>query len=173
MRLPLLTLALAASGFAATAQAQTATPPAPPPPGNPMMRADANHDGVITRDEATADAGARFDAMDANHDGTLSPDERQAYRATMRARRMGNASADAKAPPPPPAGGYAGRDGEVSVTRADYIARAATRFDRMDANHDGRIDATEMAQMRGFGGRRGGGRMPGGDTSPPPPPSDQ
>ena len=36
-------------------------------------------------------------------------------------------------------------NGNGSVTREDYEARALKRFDRMDANHDGMIDATERA----------------------------
>ncbi|WP_287980612.1 hypothetical protein [Sphingomonas sp.] len=177
MRIPFITLAIAASGFAATfASAQTAMPPAspPPPPGGAMMRADANHDGVVTRDEALAEAGARFDAMDANHDGSLSAAERQAFRASMRAHWRGQMTGNAAPPPAPPAPpappqpAAGGNDDGPAVARADYVARAGMRFDRMDANHDGKLDATEMAQARPFG-RRG---MRGGDAPPPPPPAD-
>lgn len=178
MRMPLLTLALAAGGLAAAAQAQTnAPPPMPRAPGGAMMRADLNHDGVITREEASAEAASRFDAMDANHDGMLTGDERKAYRDAMRAARHGGAAqGDGKAPPPPaaamPAGGHGPRGGnDRTISRTDYIARATARFDRMDANHDGKLDQGEMAQMRPFGGRRGGAM--GGDMPPPPPPSDQ
>jgi len=85
-----------------------------------FQRFDANHDGVITRDEAQAAAAqfggrgqrmidrifgsaqsitlkqfeaqslARFDAMDLNHDGTVTSAERDQARAQMRAQRGGN-----------------------------------------------------------------------------------
>lgn len=51
------------------------------------------------------------------------------------------------------------------MTRDDAMAQADHRFDRMDANKDGKIDAAEMATMRPAGGR---GAMP----PPPPPPGD-
>ncbi len=79
-------------------------------------------------------------------------------------------------PPAPPAmQGMGGRgmgmraadtDGDGVITRQEALAQAGERFDRMDANHDGRLDAAEMAAMRR--GPRSGGR---GDM--PPPPRDQ
>ena len=59
----------------------------------PAARGDANGDGVLTRDEAMAQADARFDRLDANKDGKLTPDELQPRRP------IGQAEA---APPPPP-----------------------------------------------------------------------
>ena len=84
-----LGMMVAASGLlAAGAYAQT-MPPAPPPGGG-MMRLDANHDGVITRAEMTAEAEARFAAMDTDKDGKVTPEERAAARNAMRAQRNGN-----------------------------------------------------------------------------------
>jgi hypothetical protein len=48
--------------------------------------ADANGDGVVTKDEFVAGALARFDAGDTNHDGSLTPAERQAAHAAMKAQ---------------------------------------------------------------------------------------
>jgi Ca2+-binding EF-hand superfamily protein len=55
-------------------------------------------------------------------------------------------------PIPPPGGskhdGMGRRmdpNGDGSVTREEFEARALKRFDRIDANHDGVIDATERA----------------------------
>jgi len=164
-----LAAALASASFMAVAlvgptAAQTA----------PAARGDANGDGVLSREEAMAQADARFDRLDANKDGKLTPDE-------MHPRRpMGGA--EAAAPPPPPAGGrgFGGRmfarldtNGDGIVDREEYRAQAAQRFDRMDTNKDGKIDAAErqaardaMEQMRG---RRGGGE----DTPPPPASTDK
>lgn len=65
-----------------------------------MMRADANGDGRLARDElqaaqkAMADRAMQaFDAADADRDGTLSTDERRAFRDAMRAQMGGHPAA--------------------------------------------------------------------------------
>jgi Ca2+-binding EF-hand superfamily protein len=146
----------------------------------PAPKGDANGDGVMTRDEAMAQADARFDRMDANKDGKLTADE-------MRPRRpMGDASATPPAPPPtdgaaPPAGsaGPGGRgermfarldtNGDGAIDREEFRAQAAQRFDRMDTNKDGKIDAAERQAARDAMGQGRGWRGNGGDTPPPPP----
>ncbi len=74
-----------------------ASPP-PPPGGQPrrgrgmggmgggrmLERADADRDGVITRDEFRAVAAAGFDRQDLNKDGKVDPAERR----TLREQRM-------------------------------------------------------------------------------------
>ena len=57
---------------------------------------DANHDGVLTKDEVEADALAKFDRVDTNHDGVLEPDELAAAKA---AKAAAKAAAAAAAPP--------------------------------------------------------------------------
>jgi Ca2+-binding EF-hand superfamily protein len=48
--------------------------------------ADANKDGKVSLDEATAAATAHFDRIDANRDGTISPDEMRAARKAMHSK---------------------------------------------------------------------------------------
>ncbi len=48
-------------------------------------RADGNHDGKITLDEAQVSAMALFDAADADHNGTVTPQERRLVWAKARA----------------------------------------------------------------------------------------
>lgn len=141
-----------ASGLLATGALAQTMPPAPPPGGG-MMRLDANHDGVITRAEMIAEAEARFAAMDTNKDGTVTADEREAARAAMRAQRGGGDG---------PRGGGAGMrgGGDREMTRAEALDRAGKRFDRLDTNHDGKLDAAELAAARPMRGPRGGGDMP-------------
>jgi Ca2+-binding EF-hand superfamily protein len=144
-------------------------------PGGMLMRADANGDGIVTREEVMARADARFDRMDANHDGVISPDERP-MRRWMRGRSGGDmpppprprpAAADGAAPPPPPPpSGPGGRDRGKPVTRQMERARVAAEFDRADRNHDGRIDQSEIAALRDM---QAGPRGPRGDMPPPPP----
>jgi hypothetical protein len=50
---------------------------------------DANHDGVISQDEAQSRPGLarHFDQIDANHDGQIDRDELRAWRDRMKSRR--------------------------------------------------------------------------------------
>ncbi|MBE2990742.1 EF-hand domain-containing protein [Sphingomonas sp. CFBP 13603] len=143
MRKTVLTLMLAASAITSVASAQTPTTPRPP------MRQDANQDGVATRAEAIAQADARFAQMDTDHDGRITAGEMRAYREALHDRVVASGR---DVPVPPPGGrkhdGMGRRidpNGDGSVTREEYEARALKRFDRMDADHDGTIDATERA----------------------------
>ncbi len=47
-------------------------------PGHMMGEIDANHDGWVTRQEASAAADRAFDQMDSNHDGKLDENDRPA-----------------------------------------------------------------------------------------------
>jgi hypothetical protein len=148
MRKTVLTLMLAASAITSAASAQTAPAPGPATP-RPPMRQDANRDGVITRAEAIAQADARFAQMDTDRDGRVTGGEMRAYRAALHDRMVASGR---DGPAPPPGGrkhdGMGRRmnpNGDGSVTREAFTARALKRFDRMDANHDGTIDATERA----------------------------
>ena len=173
MRTWLLAAALGSGICGVPVLAQTTPAPAPEEHGGGMgrgmMRADTNGDGVVTRDEYLAQVDQRFDRMDANHDGSLSDGERP-----MRGRgRMRDANGIAPPSPPPsrPAADSASPqpmtvdDLRPPQTRDAYRAAALRRFDRMDANHDGRIDQAEMASMMETMRARRGAM---GDAPPPP-----
>ena len=75
-----LILGAAASALALTASAQ----PAPPHVmmmhhGGMDLNVDANHDGWISRAEASAAADRMFDEQDTNHDGRLTPQDRPVW----------------------------------------------------------------------------------------------
>ncbi len=165
-------------------QAQAAPAPAPRGPGprhagrmsgGPIMQADTDRDGVLTRAEVVAQAEAQFARLDADGDGIVTAAERQAAREAMRDRREARMAARGKTLPPARAGMADGRKGQMMrgrrgggdgvLTRAEFIDRAGQRFDRMDANHDGRLDASERPDRRAMRHGRGH-RMdrPGGDT---------
>ena len=127
--------------------------------GGGMMRmADANGDGVITRDEWLAASDARFARMDANGDGVLQYSERP-----MRRGRPGGPVGG-----PPPEGGKHRAD----MTRAQFREDALRRFDRLDTNHDGKIDQQERAAAATLTRFRAGPNARGDDAPPPPPPSE-
>ncbi len=113
--------------------------------GHHFFEADANNDGVITRQEFDSGRDARFAQMDANRDGQLTREERR----EMRGHRGGRGGrgmhmltrADAN------------NDG--NITRDEFLARPIEHFDRLDANNDGVISAAERPQR---GERRDGER---------------
>lgn len=161
-----LTALLAGTMLAGAATAQT--PPTQDGGGRGTMRADTDGDGRISRAEAIAESDARFARMDANGDGKLCGDENR-----RRGRRDAQV-ADAAAPPPPPTSEMAkpAADGDACVSRDEFHARAMRRFDRLDTNHDGLIDAAEMQAMSDRMMRMREQRR-SGDMPPPPPPSPQ
>jgi len=193
MKKTLLALALGTSAIAAGACSAQTTPSADAAQtmtrdqapgrmghgmrGAMMKRSDANKDGVITRAEAIAEADARFDTMDANHDGTVTAAERTAMRQAMRDRMTAAGKTPLEGRDGARDGGRkmarGGPDGDGVLTRAEAEARAAKRFDRMDANHDGKLDATELANMREMRHMKHAERRGGTDMLPPPAPDAQ
>lgn len=146
--------------------------PAPPPRGGPLLRADADGDGIVTRDEVVADADRRFAAMDADHNGKIDKDERRAFHERERAMRPAP-RADRPAPPPP---GMAGGDENRpprrprDETQAQFREQATRMFDRIDTNHDGRVDPQEREAMALLTRARRAGEQ-GDHPKPPAPPA--
>lgn len=142
----LIAAALASAAIGGGALAQNDAPAAPALQhggrGGGMLQADTNHDGNITRAEYQAWIDQRFAARDADHDGRIAPGERQ---------RGG--------------GGTGGR----AVDQAGFRRAALARFDRLDTNHDGTVDAQEQTaarelmrfRMAGRGGEHRPGMGPG------------
>ncbi len=142
----------AGSAFAqpATPDAQTTQPHAHH--GGRFAALDHNGDGYLDKSEVSGKLAENFDKIDANHDGKLSRDE---LRAAWKAHRgghhhghhghhghhMGLAAFDTD------------HDGRVSL--AEFNAAMKMHFDRLDTNHDGYIDGSEMA-ARHKGGHHGG-----------------
>lgn len=106
-----------------------------------LRAADTNADGLISRTEAAAlpRIAERFDAIDANHDGQISFEELRG--AHHKARGEGFLKRlDA--------------DGDGKVSKAEALAKATERFDRVDANKDGFITSDEIAAGQGHRGHR-------------------
>jgi hypothetical protein len=199
MKTLLSAAALGAAALATAAPVLAQDPPAAgradapgAPRGGPWGAADRDDDGVVTRDEAAAEAERRFAAMDTNGDGKIDRDERRAARPPRPPRDdMPPPGAGVPPPPPPPGaevpppppppgvgddddrgarGARRHRGGARAITRDQFRERALRQFDRADTNHDGRVDRQEREAMRLLmRARRIGpdGELRGGRGAPP------
>lgn len=113
------------------------------------LRYDANSDGVLTRQEFDAGHAARFTEMDANRDGQVTREERRAQHQARggEGRRGGHHRV---------AFSRADANNDGNITRDEFLARPNQMFDRIDANRNGVIEASERPQprQRGEGGPR-------------------
>lgn len=137
-----------------------------------FQRLDTNRDGRVTADEMRQAGeqrretmqqrraerqGQMFDRLDTNRDGQISREEfgqRMAMRGQGERRGMRGMRGPRGQAAPGARMGMAmmGQDG--AITAQEFRDRALQRFDRMDANRDGRIGPDERR------GRRGGRAMP-------------
>ena len=105
---------------------------------------DVNKDGIVTREEAQTHPrlSADFDAADTNKDGQLDVTEMNAHRERMRVEMRAKAEERWKA---------ADTDGDGAVSRAEAevsMPEIAKRFEKFDANGDGKIGRDEMHNFR-------------------------
>jgi Ca2+-binding EF-hand superfamily protein len=100
-----------------------------------LRGADANHDGAITREEFLAGPIEHFNRLDANHDGAISGAEMPAP------RERGEHHGPGGEHPSPDA------NGDHQLSRAEFAAMGGVMFDRLDANHDGRVTRQEAEAM--------------------------
>ncbi len=160
----------------------------PPFPSACMAALDSNKDGVLSAEEI-ANAPAALATLDKNHDGQITPDE---WRGLGRGRFWGpgmaggrgprgrgwgaNAGQPAGPPGPPPvvAALDANHDGVID---AQEIANAPAALLTLDKNHDGQLTRDEIrppwAGPNGPRGPRGWRGGPPGDGPGTPPPADQ
>jgi len=103
-----------------------------------LASADANGDGVVTRDEYARARSANFTRLDRNKDGAVSKAD---FKRLARFKPDAASRLDALI-----AAMDANKDGKA--TRAEFEAAPMPMFDRADANGDGRIDANEMAAAK-------------------------
>lgn len=117
-----------------------------------LGKADANRDGVVTRDEmrARAEAGRaerrakRFDTLDVNRDDRLTREEFASAEAIrpqggMRGTRLGKMMRKRGAM-------ALGADGRIEIDAA--VRRALERFDAADQNRDGTLTPEERRTAR-------------------------
>jgi hypothetical protein len=132
-------LATAACGFA---QAQSGTNTSGGRHG--IFQSDSNSDGVLTRAEFDAGRTAQFARLDADSNGQLTREEMRSDRGARgehRGRRGHRGG-------PGGTGGFQGADAnsDGNITRDEFLARPIAMFERLDANSNGVIEASERPQ---------------------------
>lgn len=120
-----------------------------------LFQADANSDGVLTRAEFDASRTSQFARLDADNNGQLSREEMRAQRGE-RGERGHRGGRDHRGGP----GGHGGFEGadannDGNITRDEFLARPIAMFDRLDANSNGVIEASERPQRPERGAQNG------------------
>ena len=114
-----------------------------------LRDADANGDGVITRDEMAAASAKRFERFDRNSDGAVDSADAETFRDEMVDYRVARFLA------------RFGAQASGQISRDEFLAKAEERFAERDLNSDGRITGDERRGGRGHW-RRGQERDDGG-----------
>jgi EF hand domain-containing protein len=114
------------------AQAVERLPPGVPASAALLLRYDANHDGIVTREEMEAGLKADFAAADTNGDGCLDPTEVRAENQRRLARDGAQAS---------PLVDW-NLDGCVDFR--EFANTVHSYFDLVDKKKDGRVTLVEL-----------------------------
>lgn len=123
---------VAVAGIGAQAWSASRLPPGLPEAAALLLRYDANHDGVITRDEMEAGLKADFAAADENHDGCLDP-------AEVRAENDRRLAQDGAAASPLKDWNL---DGCVDIHEFSNVAHSY--FGLVDRNKDGKVTVSDL-----------------------------
>lgn len=108
---------------------------------------DANGDGVISAQEFEDAAKARFERMDPNHDGVIDAGELAAMEKRMEERRAERPDAASR----PGGGNWTAMDADHDdkITQVEALAASKARFERLDADKDGKLSEAERPARRG------------------------
>lgn len=113
--------------------------------GGPLDRLramDANKDGNITKAEARAARETMFRGLDTNADGFVTEAERTALREAAGKDGPGRG------------GGGGDTNGDGKISRAEFLDAPYRGFDRLDANNNDIVEASEVEAARAMMGQR-------------------
>ncbi len=109
-----------------------------------FARADIDRNGVLSRaevDRGLPGLASRFSDIDRNRDGNLSPDEVRTWSASRKADGRKSEGAFAELFRRADSDG----DGALTLAEADKaLPRLGAKFDRIDANRDGKLAHDEL-----------------------------
>ena len=111
---------------------------------------DADKDGTLTKEELSEAMTKKITDNDKDSDGAVSLEEFKTEWMAMTKNRMVRAFQ------------HLDRDGDGKVTLEEFSDPAAARFERMDTNHDGKLDTTDRQARRDKGQRGHGMKGPRG-----------
>jgi len=120
--------------------------PAKPDLTQLLARADSNGDGIVTKAEFTEARAKMFDRLDRNHDGYLSKDDKPRF--SLRKSENGNRLQQMVL--------MLDKDGDGRISRDEFVNSPSLLFERADTNHDGAVDAAELAAFRTLMASRSG-----------------
>jgi hypothetical protein len=111
--------------------------------GAGLERADADHDGKVTRQEYINARAEQFARLDRNRDGVIDDaDSSQGSNATDRGQRKAIAVR-----------GHIDANGDGKVTKEEFVNAPTVLFDKFDADKNGELDAKELETARGAADR--------------------
>jgi Ca2+-binding EF-hand superfamily protein len=158
---------LAAAACAACSVASAAEPWNGPQPDRIFQKLDLNGDGVVDKSELDAARRAAFERADADHDGYITEDEAQSLLQQLRAQGAAGQrplyrGRIVSRKPAEQANAIArfDADGDGRVSEAEFMEFVHPFGAMFDANGDGKITKEEVDQARealrqGEGQRRG------------------
>jgi opacity protein-like surface antigen len=147
-----LLTAVASAAIATSVQAQDAPPP---PQGQAAPQGDLKGNWLqadMTRQQAQQRADMMFQRLDANHDGMLTREEVDQAMAQMGGESGGKGGHGGRFAARLTERLFAQG---TSVTLAQFEAQALQRFDRQDLNHDGVVSGDERQQGRALRQKQG------------------
>ncbi|HID74791.1 MAG TPA: hypothetical protein EYP56_02200, partial [Planctomycetaceae bacterium] len=122
-----------------------------------LREADANHDGVLTKEELPERMQARFDKLDANGDGKIDQAELEQLAQRLRGGHAAQAPSPAVVLQRMMA---ADKDGDGKISKEEAPDRLKRRFNAIDTDQDGLIDKGELKRFVARIQRAGAGGGP-------------
>ena len=110
-------------------------------PGQMLEKADANQDGIVTREEYQQSRLAMFDKLDRNDDGFIDSEDAPKFRRRNSAgggERMEALKAELD------------KDGDGRISREEFANGPMLVFEKADTNQDGKLDSAEIAAFKKF-----------------------